>query len=174
MKMDTWTQLARVQAGALTCAEFEAWLYADEQTAADLGPRWYLELMEFNYRQPNARRELQSLVERIAASRPPTELARALASGFLAGHVSLHDLAGGFAAMHRDGHHWVPASFLYLDDELLEVPHPDRHHLWDPTALVATLQAWEPDLARMRTDARAMCTDVLAYLDAGPAEPKRS
>jgi len=169
--VDTWAQLARVYVEDVSIAEFEAWLYASETAAGELGPHWYAELLEFNYLQPNVRRELGMLIERMfAARRPPgleVEIARALATGFLAGRVSLHDAARQFAGMHSD-HPWVPASFLYVDDEIGDLPHPNQYANWDPTALAARLKEWEPRLAVMHADARAACEEVLKYLDGKP------
>src|SRR5581483_464842 len=158
---DVWLQLERVYSGVISVAEFENWLYnsADVQDVLGEGPA--LGLLEFNYLRPEALRELRSLIDQIYAQlRPaggPMDTARRVAEDFLAGNLLLHDAARTLAGLWSAGHEWVPTEFVYIDDELDNVPHPKQYPLWEPSALREKLRQWEPMLAEFHRLARAGC-----------------
>lgn len=168
---DAWKQLESVHTGDLAVEAFERWVYAHAGLEALLGPALALELLAFDYRQPDARHELRKLVERAYLRRGPDalehDMMRRIANEFLSGERDVWRTTGPFARLIATGDYdWIPLGFLYVDSELDSIPSPAARSMWEPAALAKLLRENAALLAGYEFAVRQAVAELLERLEA--------
>lgn len=165
-----WRQFESVHTGDLSVEAFEAWVYSYAGLEPLIGAALALELLAFDYRQPDAHHEIQKLIQHVYAQHRPGQLGydmmRRVADEFLAGERDLWRTAAPFARLVATGDYdWIPLDFLYVDSELDSIPHPDTRTLWLPHALRQVLENNEATLRSYEKTIREAVTVVLKHLE---------
>ncbi len=127
--------------------EFEQWIYDSPELEQILGAEEYLELLAFNYGQPDAAYELRKKVASIYESHRPGRLILdrvwRLSCGLIIGVVPLPRAVHQLAGLWYDGHEWIPNEFVGISSELDDIPPPEQYPLWNSRALEAKRSGWE-------------------------------
>lgn len=166
-----WQTLESAYSGELALSAFEQWLYATPELESVVGSDVFLDLIGFDFHQANALHEVRKLILKAYAARRPGEIefdmARRVATEFLAGRRDMWTTARTFAQLSLDGHEsWVPREFVYVDSELDTFPAPAVRPLWDSAALSKLLKRQDPMLERYDRAIREAAKEVIVFLDA--------
>jgi hypothetical protein len=163
-----WQYIAATAHGLVPLKEFESWVYASTSLERLLGSKFYLELVDHDFRKTNAQHDLASLLGRAYAERRGSsmerDVARWVARGYLDGRVDLATVSRVLARIRVDSNEWVPSEFAYIDSELDEIPVKAQYALWNPEALALKLEESAPRLKAFEKGARLAAQEMLDAL----------
>ncbi|HEV7705477.1 MAG TPA: hypothetical protein VGO46_14365 [Gemmatimonadaceae bacterium] len=168
-----WQYLSAAAHALVPLDEFESWVYASTSLERLLGSQLHLELVDFDFRDVKAQRDLSIFLRRALTERGRTseerDVALWIARGYLAGRVDLATVARVLARIRVDSNEWVPSEFTYIDSELDEIPTPAQYDNWNPEALAKKLEESAPRLKAFEEGARLAAQKMLDALqsDAG-------
>lgn len=168
---DPWRWLESVHTGDVPVEAFERWVYSHPALEASLGSDLAFRLLEFDYRQRDARYELRKLIEYAYMRRGPRQLEydmmRRIGTEFLCGDRDVWRTAAPFARLIATGDYgWIPLGFLYIDSELDSIPSPSVRSLWRPAALAKLLDRNRALLAGYEFAVRQAVAVLLQHIEA--------
>jgi hypothetical protein len=163
-----WQFLAAAAQALVALDEFESWVYASTSLERMLGPKLYLELIDFDFHNAKAQRNLSILLRRALSERGRTgeerDVAIWIARAYLEGRVDLATVSRVLARIRVDSNEWVPSEFAYIDSELDEIPTPARYEHWNSETLAKKLEESAPRLKAFEEGARSAAQKMLDAL----------
>lgn len=164
--VDPWPTFDRFLAYEIDLGELASWVRAQPGLADLLGPRAFRALVDAGD-VAEARALVAQLYDRHRPGRLAHDRARRLARGMLDGAVNVVAGSRALAAMHREGHAWIPEAFAGIAAACDAAPPGQGAAGWD--ALAARLQEARELERRMRAPALVAARRLLERLETDAA-----
>jgi hypothetical protein len=167
--------LYKIHYGDFSIEALESWVYDTPALEGFLGPTLYKDLLDFDYWQPRALKELCIKIAPLDEYYfPEGDLWRERVRRLLCSlrnpatdHISVCWELGYLQVEHSVT--WLPSIFEVIADRYSEYPHPRTHQYWHPDSLAKEMIGYEEFMSRSRVQSRQAAEKVLA--EQYPEEP---